>query len=125
VGRVAALDACSQAPTPLKTLAQINEPTPRLVAHALVRAVFALFGTQASGIDHSVHTSVNAARNSACATRASRPMIALPSRDRKGAGCCYFFRNFSTPRFMSSVIRAIAFVSTPASMAASKVIPSI
>jgi hypothetical protein len=51
----------------------------RDVAHALVRAVFALFGTQASGIDHSVHTSVNAARMSACATRlhclwwASRP----------------------------------------------------
>src|ERR1700691_2045112 len=36
--------------------------TDAVVAHALVRAVFALMRTQASGIDHSVHKSVNAAR---------------------------------------------------------------
>src|SRR6202167_4198240 len=45
--------------------------TDAVVAHALVRAVFALLRTQASGIDHSVHKSVNAARMSACATSSS------------------------------------------------------
>jgi hypothetical protein len=45
-----------------------NYPLKTLVAHALLGAVFALLRTQASGIDHSVHTSVNAARTSACAT---------------------------------------------------------
>jgi len=38
------------------------------VAHALVRAVFALLRTRVSGKKPSVHTSVNAARTSACAT---------------------------------------------------------
>jgi hypothetical protein len=38
------------------------------VAHALVRAVFALLRTQAFGKDQGVHTSVNAARTNACAT---------------------------------------------------------
>src|ERR1700683_604937 len=61
-----------------------DAPLKTPVAHALVRAVFALFGTQASGIDHSVHTSVNAARTSACATvLASGPMVA-PCRSRLG-----------------------------------------
>jgi hypothetical protein len=40
-----------------------------LVAHALLRAVFALLRTQGCRNNHQgVHTSVNAARMSACAT---------------------------------------------------------
>jgi hypothetical protein len=38
------------------------------VAHALMRAVFALLRTQVFGKTPGVHTSVNAARRSACAT---------------------------------------------------------
>ncbi len=38
------------------------------VAHALLRAVFALLRTLVCEVDPGVHTSVNAARRSACAT---------------------------------------------------------
>jgi hypothetical protein len=44
------------------------------VAHALVRAVFALLRTQGSGIDHSVHMSVNAARRGRAPRGASKAM---------------------------------------------------
>jgi hypothetical protein len=55
------------------SLLRLNEGTDSVedVARALVRAVFALLRTQASGIDHGVHTSVNAARMSARATSSS------------------------------------------------------
>jgi hypothetical protein len=50
----------------------------------------------------------------------------FPSRDRKGVGfLVHFFKNFSTPRRISSVIRAIALVSTPDSTAASNPIASM
>jgi hypothetical protein len=50
------------------TTVSVISPGKLSVAHALVRAVFALLRTQAFENKQGVHTSVNAARRSACAT---------------------------------------------------------
>ena len=46
----------------------VEDAGPVLVAHALLRAVFALLRTRFYPASKSVHTSVNPARTSACAT---------------------------------------------------------